>query len=82
MDMEELLDSLYELTVENDLKHEAIMRQRMADTEPEYERLCAALGDEEGEKIWFAALECGATEKTFIFDMGLCLGMRLMALCL
>ena len=33
------------------------MRQRMADTEPEYERLCAALGDEEGEKIWFAALE-------------------------
>jgi len=40
------------------------------------------LGDEEGEKIWFAALECGATEKTFIFHMGLCLGMRLMALCL
>lgn len=82
MDMETLLDELYNLVVEDDPARIQAFRQAVKTAGPYYERLRAALGDEEGETIWNAAMDIGAASEGPIFRAGLRLGMKLMTLCL
>lgn len=82
MDMETLLNELYNIAVEDDPARIKAFRQAAKTAEPYYERLRAALGDEEGEAIWNAAIDVEASVEGPIFQAGLRLGMRLMTLCL
>lgn len=82
MDMEAILDELYQMVIDPDPERIRVFRQSVKAAEPYYERLCAALGDEEGENIWNMAMDVGATSEGPAFRAGLCLGLRLMALCL
>lgn len=82
MDMETLLDELYNLVVEDDPARIQAFRQAAKVAEPYYERLCSALGKEEGEAIWNAAIDVEASVEGPIFRAGLRLGMQLMTLCL
>lgn len=82
MDMETLLDELYNLVVEDDPARIKAFSKAVKTAQPHYKRLCAALGDEEGETIWNAALDVEATSEGPIFRAGLRLGMQLMTLCL
>lgn len=82
MDMDEILYALYAAVAEPDPARIQAFRQSVKAAEPYYERLRAALGDEEGENIWNMAMDVGATSEGPAFRAGLCLGLRLMALCL
>lgn len=82
MDMETILEELYYMVVEPDPARIKAFSQSVKVAEPYYKRLCAALGDEEGDTIWNAALDVGSSEKDAIFQAGLRLGMQLMTLCL
>ena len=82
MDMNKILDGLYELAVEDDPARIEAFCQAAKTAEPYYERLRAALGDEEGEAIWNAAIDVEASVEGPIFQAGLRLGMQLMTLCL
>lgn len=82
MDMETILEGLYDMVVEPDTARIKAQRQCVEAAEPYYKRLCAMAGKEEGDKIWDAALMIGAEEEAAIFHAGLRLGMQLMTLCL
>lgn len=82
MDMEEILNVLYELAAEPDPMRIKAFRQAVKIAEPHYKRLRAALGDEEGETIWNAAMDVETSVEGPIFQAGLRLGVRLMAMCL
>lgn len=82
MDMEAILDELYQMVIDPDPERIRVFRQSVRTAEPFYQRLRAALGDEEGERIWNAAMDVGAASDGIIFRAGLRLGMQLMALCL
>lgn len=82
MDMEDILDGLYELVVEDDPERIRAFQRAAKIAAPYYQRLRDALGDGEGEAIWNAALDVEVSAEGPIFRAGLRLGMRLMALCL
>lgn len=82
MDMDDILFTLYEAVVEPDPARIRAFSQSVKTAEPYYQRLRAALGDEEGERVWNAALDVGESSEQPIFQAGLRLGMHLMALCL
>ena len=82
MDMETLLNELYNIAVEDDPARIQAFRQAAKTAEPYYKRLCSALGEEEGNKIWDAALDVEGAGEAPIFRAGLRLGMQLMTLCL
>lgn len=82
MDKETLLGELYNIVVEDDPARIQAFSGAVKAAQPYYKRLCAALGDKEGDEIWCAALEVGASEEEPIFQAGLRLGMQLMTLCL
>lgn len=82
MDMETILEGLYDMVVEPDPARIKAFSQSVKVAEPYYKRLRAALGDEEGETIWNAAMDVEASAEGPIFRAGIRLGMQLMTLCL
>lgn len=82
MDMDDILYILYEAVVEPDPARIQAFHRAVKTAEPYLQRLRAVLGEEEGERIWNAAMDIGAAAEGPIFQAGLRLGMRLMALCL
>lgn len=82
MDMEEILNVLYELAAEPDPARIKAQQQSVKAAEAYYEQLCSMAGQKEGDKIWGAALAIGADGEAAIFRSGLCLGVRLMTMCL
>lgn len=82
MDIKEILDILYEAVVLPDLVYKVEARRAFQETQPYYDRLCQALGDEEGDRLWSAVVAIGTNEQDCAFRSGLRLGLRLMALCL
>lgn len=81
METKELLDALFQTAVESDPAYQAAVKQDMEATRPYYDRIFAALGEEEGERIWDGLMSVGAAQQNYVFRAGLCLGLRLMALC-
>lgn len=82
MDIDDILDALFQTIVEPDPAYQAQIREDLKATQPYYDRLCQALGDQEGDQVWTALASVGATEQDCAFRSGLRLGLRLMALCL
>lgn len=81
MDMDEILDVLYEVAVGSDPVYQEGARRYMEETQPYYDRLCQALGDKEGDQFWNAISALIAAQEDGAFRSGLRLGLRLMALC-
>ncbi len=82
MDTKKVLHALFEVIVESDPAYQEETRQTLKATEPHYQRLCQALGEEEADQFWTALLCAGGDQQDCVFRVGLCLGLRLMALCL
>lgn len=82
MDMDEILSVLYKAAVEDDPVCWEKARRAFQETQPYYDRLCQALGEEEGDRIWNAISSAVTAEREYTFRCGLRLGLRLMALCL
>lgn len=81
MNRAEILGVLYELALGADPDYKEEARRKLRETQPYYDRLCQALGEEEGDKLWSAMVEIGAAAQDGAFRSGLSMGLRLMALC-
>lgn len=80
--MDEYLDNIFFQILDGDRRCVAASHKEFCQAKPFYDRLIELAGEDEGEKIWDAAILVGCSETLPAFRAGARFGLRLLALCL
>lgn len=80
--MDEYLDDIFSSILEGNRRCAAASKREFRKEKPFYDRLMELAGQDEGEKLWDAAVFVGCSEALPSFREGLRFGLRLLAMCL
>lgn len=80
--MDGYLDNIFASILEGNKRCAAATKKEAQRARPVYSRLVELVGEDEGEKIWDAAILVGCAEALPSFREGVRFGLRLLAMCL
>lgn len=80
--MDEYLDNIFFSILEGNRRCAAASKREFHKAKPFYDRLIELAGQDEGEKLWDAAVLVGCSEALPSFREGVRFGLKLLALCL